>query len=96
MINNLISKALIDPYINHDEFVLLREYNEMKETITNHENAVECTIKKKKMYCVSCEKTTGNKYYSVRRTKQIRLKFVSNFRICGKKKSRLIYVASKL
>ena len=48
------------------------------------------------MYCVSCEKTTGNKYYSVRRTKQIRLKFVSNFRICGKKKSRLIYIASKL
>ena len=46
MINNLISKALIDPYINHVEFVLLREYNEMKETITNHENDVECTIKK--------------------------------------------------
>ena len=31
----LVSKALIDLYINHDEFVsinnVLREYNEMKE-----------------------------------------------------------------
>ena len=31
----LVSKALIDSYINHDEFVsinnVLREYNEMKE-----------------------------------------------------------------
>ena len=33
----LISKALIDSYISHDEFAsvhnLLREYNEMKEEI---------------------------------------------------------------
>ena len=41
------SKALIDSYISHDEFVsiskLLREYNEIKENIKNAENAVECT-----------------------------------------------------
>ena len=40
-----ISKALIDSYINHDEFVsvnnALREYNEMKEEIKNPENALE-------------------------------------------------------
>ena len=33
----LVSKALIDSYISHDEFVsvnnMLREYNEMKEEI---------------------------------------------------------------
>ena len=44
----LISKALIDSYISHDEFVsennLLREYVEMKEEIKNPETSVEYTI----------------------------------------------------
>ena len=44
----LLSKALSDTYINHDEFVSVdnvsREYNEMKEEIKNPENAVEYTI----------------------------------------------------
>ena len=44
----LLSKALSDAYINHDEFVSVdnvsREYNEMKEEIKNPENAVEYTI----------------------------------------------------
>ena len=44
----LISKALSNSYINHDEFVsvndMLREYNETKEEIKNPENAVEYTI----------------------------------------------------
>ena len=44
----LISKALIDSYINCEEFALvnnvLREYYEMKEEIKNPENAVEYTI----------------------------------------------------
>ena len=44
----LISKAVINSYINHDEFVsvnnMLREYNEMKEEIKNTENTVKCTI----------------------------------------------------
>ena len=47
-IDVVISKALIDSYINHDKFVLvnnmLREYNEMKEEIKNPQNAVEYTI----------------------------------------------------
>ena len=41
----LISKALIDSCINHDEFVLLnnvlREYNEMKNEIKSLQNSVE-------------------------------------------------------
>ena len=44
----LISKALTDSFINHDEFVslnnVLREYNEMKEEIKYPENAVEYTM----------------------------------------------------
>ena len=43
----LISKALIQVYISHDEFVsvnnVLREYNEMKEEIKNPKNDVEYT-----------------------------------------------------
>ena len=38
-IQRLISKAMIDSYINHDQFVLVnnavRKYNEMKEEIKN-------------------------------------------------------------
>ena len=44
----LISKALIDSYIIHGEFVLikniLREYNEMKEETKHPEISVEQTI----------------------------------------------------
>ena len=40
----MTSKALIDSYVNHDEFInVLREYSEMKEEIKNPENAVEYT-----------------------------------------------------
>ena len=42
------SKALIDSYISHDEFVsvnnLLREYNKMKEETENPEISVEYNI----------------------------------------------------
>ena len=44
----LISKALIDSCIHHDEFVLLnnvlREYNEMKNEIKSLQNSVEYAI----------------------------------------------------
>ena len=44
----LISKALIDSYINHGEFVSVnnvwREYYEMKEGIKNPETSVEYII----------------------------------------------------
>ena len=44
----LISKALIDSYISHDEFVsvnnVLKEYNETKEEIKSPETSVEYTI----------------------------------------------------
>ena len=44
----LICKALINSYINHEEFIsvnnVLRKYNEMKKEIKNPENAVKYTI----------------------------------------------------
>ena len=44
----LISKALIDAHIRHDEFVsinkVFRECNEMKEEFKNLQNAVEFII----------------------------------------------------
>ena len=44
----LISKALIDSYISHDEFVsvtnVLRKYNEIKKDIKNAETSVKYTI----------------------------------------------------
>ena len=47
-IESLFFKALIDPYIGHDEFVLvnnvLREYYEIKEEIKNLETSEEYTI----------------------------------------------------
>ena len=50
IIEILISKALINSYISHDELFsanyILREYNEIKEEIKNLENVVEYTIQK--------------------------------------------------
>ena len=44
----LISKALINSYINHNEFFsvnnVLREDNKMKQEIKNSDNAVEYTM----------------------------------------------------
>ena len=44
----MISKALIDSYINHDESLsmnsLLRDYNKMEEEMRNPKNAVKQTI----------------------------------------------------
>ena len=68
----LISKALIDSYINYDQFDsvknVLREYNEMKEEIKNPENDVEYVyyIKTMETYCISCkEKYCQQKYLIV-------------------------------
>ena len=47
-INVSTSKALIDSYINHNEFFsvnnVLREYSQIEEEIKNPENAVKYTI----------------------------------------------------
>ena len=48
----------------------------------------KCYMKTMKTYCVNCQKNAANKNSSFRRTKQNRLMLVSNFTICGLKKSR--------
>ena len=45
-----------------------------------------------KMYCVSCKKYTENENSNVRKTKQNRLILLSNFAVCGKKKSTFIKI----
>ena len=41
-------------------------------------------------YCLICKKSTTNKNSSVKRTKQNRLLFASNYAVCGTKNSRFI------
>ena len=41
-------------------------------------------------YCISCKKDTANENASVRKTKQIRLMFLSNCATWGKKNWRFI------
>ena len=41
-------------------------------------------------YCVSCKKNTGNKNYTVKRTKQNTLMLLSNCVTCGMKKGSFI------
>ena len=87
----LISKAFIDPYINHDELVslnnMLREYNEIKQETKTPKNAVEETIRKELKSIVSAITNTVNQNHSVRKTKQNRLMLLSNCAVFDKKKS---------
>ena len=53
-------------------------------------------IKTIETYCVSCKKNTENKDSSVRKTKQNRLMFLSNYAVCGKKKSTFIKIMNSL
>ena len=84
----LISKALIDSYISHDEFVsvnnVLIEYNEIKSYVWY--------IKTIETFCVSGKKNTANKNASVRKTKQNRLMVLSVCAVCGKKNQLLLKI----
>ena len=74
----LISKALIDSYINHDEFVAMNNGQENIIIWKNKSKILKLLwnilyqIKKKKIVetiCVSVKKGTANKNSTVRRTK---------------------------
>ena len=41
-------------------------------------------------YCVSCKKNTVNENLNLRRTKQNRLRLLSNYAVCGKENLRFI------
>ena len=76
----LISMALVDSYISHNEFVsvsdALREYNEMKEEITNSGTSIYIYIyivyyiKKMKNSFLWCHKNAANENSSVTKTKR--------------------------
>ena len=91
----LISQALLNLYITHDEFVsvhnMLREYYQMKENIKNPKNFREMhCIKVMAIYSVSCKKYTANENSRVRKTKRNSLVLLSNCAISGKKKTTFI------
>ena len=70
----MVSKALIDSYNNHDEFVLENnvKWNEMKWNETINQKSKKCCaiyfIKTMETYCITYKKT-ANKSSSVRRNK---------------------------
>ena len=78
----LISKAQIDSYISHDEFISV---NKRKRRNKNSWNFCGIYyIKIVEMSCVSSKKYTANENSSVRKTKS-RLMLLSNCAIYGKK-----------
>ena len=96
----LVSKALIDSYISHDEFVsvnnMLREYNEMKEEIKKSWNFCGIYYIKAIETCciISSKKNTANENSSATKTKRNRLMFLFNCSVCGKKK--LTFIKNKI
>ena len=74
IIKVLISKALIDSNINHDEFVLinvLKEFYDMKEEIKNSND--KRLYKRMSHYCLKCRKNTESQNAKVVRTKNGRI-----------------------
>ena len=92
IIEVLISKPLINIYINNDEFVSVNNVlrDEWKKKSKILKMMWICYIKAMVSYCVSCKKNTANENSSVRKAKQNRLMLVSNCAACGKKKSKFI------
>ena len=91
----LISKALIDSFISHDEFAsvnnVLREYYEMKQKNEKFTNFYGIHyIKTTKTYCFSCKKYTANENSNFRKLNKSRLILLSNCAVCSKKKSTFI------
>ena len=92
---SLTSKALMDSYISHDEFVsvknVLKEYYKLKKK--NEKGWNFCGvhyIKIMETYCTCCKKYTANKNSGVKKTKQNNLMLLSKCAVCGKKKTTFI------
>ena len=96
IIGVLISKALIDSHVRHDETVSinnsLKEFYDIKEEIKNSNNE-----KKFKLYIKQCclivwsvEKNTEIKTPKVVKTKNERIMLLSKCTVCNGKKSKFI------
>ena len=95
----LISKALIDSSITHDEYPLinskLKKYDDRKEKIKNLKsltvNQRFYTVYKTLLsYILKCRKNTESKGPKVKKTENGRIMFSSSCAICSSKKSRFI------
>ena len=91
IIEVLISKALIDSNISHDEFVLinnvLKEFYDMKEEI---KNSNKLYIKQCLSYSLKCRKNTESENPKVVRTKNGRIMLLSKCEVCDSKKSKFV------
>ena len=60
--------------MSHDQLFsvnnVLREYNEIKQKIKNHDTPLGCIIQKMGAYCDSCKNHTANKNSCARKTNQ--------------------------
>ena len=89
----LISKALIDSVISHDEFILinnvLKEYNDIKEDLIKF-------IKDFSLFIKQCyrilkyRKNTESKNKKIAKTKNGRIMLFSKSAVCDSKKSKFI------
>ena len=93
----LISKALINSVISHDEFVvinnLVKEYDEM-EKVKNLKTwtvylRFKSIYKAKLQYCLKCGKKQS-KYTKATRTKNGRIMLLSKCAVCDSKKLKFI------
>ena len=87
IIEVLISKALIDSNISHDEFILIT--NVLKEFYNNYfqnKSKSPGTYKTMLSYCLKCRKNTESKYSKVVRSKNERIMLSSKCAVCESKK----------
>ena len=87
----LISKALTDSNISHDEFVLinnvLKEFYDMKEEIKNSDNNAKFKLYIKQCYLnLKFRKNTENKNPKVVRSKNGKIMLWSKCAVCDSKK----------
>ena len=96
IIGALISKALIDSHVRHDETVSinnsLKEFYDIKEEIKNSNNKkkFKLYIKQHCLIVWSVKKNTESKTLKAVRTKNERIMLLSKCTVCNCKKSKFI------
>ena len=91
----LISKALIDSNVSHDEFVLMNNllkkiYDIKKEMKNSNNKKVQTMYEAMLSYCLKCRKYTERTNCGVVKTKNGRIMLLSNFSMFNSKKSKFL------
>ena len=90
IIENLISQALIDFEITHEEFSkIIYEKNNYEQIIDNI-RSVKSVLDTMLSYCLKCKKNTESINPKVSKTANGRMMILSTCAICGSKKSKFI------